>query len=70
MDYDENEHNQFITQDCNSSSYRLGNIEENVSGSDRESHLWQWDEESEAEHNSNISEPLENEIVDYNELVD
>ena len=41
-----------------------------MSGSDRESHLWQWDEESEAEHNSNISEPLENEIVDYNELVD
>ena len=55
VDYDENEHTQFLTQDCNSASYRLGNKEENV---------------SEAEHNSNISEPLENKIVDYNELVD
>jgi hypothetical protein len=59
VDYDENEHNQFLTQDCNSYSYRLGNIEETVSGSDRESHL------SDAE-----VQPLENEIVDYNELVD
>jgi hypothetical protein len=37
VDYDENEHNQFLTQDCTSASYRLGNIAENVSGSDQES---------------------------------